>query len=365
MTDDTRTLTIERIVVPASLEEDHAGVIAAIERIGNAVAFYETGTDDLAETAEEILPMWLPQEDFRRAGFTATRDGRILGIGAILFMTEGTEAVEADIWVDPDHWGTGIEEALLAAVEDEARRLGRLTVQSFTLHRPDTPGPRLEAPTGFGSIPADDRQARFMVDNGFVLSQVERNSAFDLRDGPYEHVEHLLARALEHAGPDYRLLEWTCPTPDEYIDGYAVARGRLASDMPAGELVVEEEKWDADRMRRREERLAAMGMTVSVTAVQHVPTGAIAAYNDIGVPEPTAVTQQFGTLVLPEHRGHRLGMIVKCANILRWRSIAPDSPKISTFNAEENDHMLAINIEIGFVPVSYAGAWKKVLTPES
>lgn len=364
MTERTR-IEIAPIVVPPSLEEDHAGVMAAIERIGNAAALHDAGTDDLAETAAEILPMWQPQADFDRAGFTASRDGEILGIGAMYMPTDGTATVTADIWVDPERWGEGIEEALLAAVEEEARHRGRSTIQSFTLHRPDTPGPRLNAPTGHGSVPADDRQTRFMRDNGFTLSQVERNSAFDLQNGPFDRVERLLASALEHAGPDYRLLEWTVPTPEEYLDGFATVRGRLATDMPAGELVIEEEIWDADRVRRREARFAAMGLTVSVAAVQHVPTGAIAAYNDIGIGEPDSVTNQFGTLVLPEHRGHRLGMIVKCANILRWRTIAPHSPKISTFNAEENAHMLAINIEVGFVPVSYAGAWQKTLSASS
>ena len=83
--------------------------------------------------------------------------------------------------VDPEHWGEGVEEVLLDAVEAEARARGIRTIQSWTLHRPDTQGQRLAPPTGFGSIPADDRQTVFMRENGFTLEQVERNSVFDLR----------------------------------------------------------------------------------------------------------------------------------------------------------------------------------------
>jgi GNAT superfamily N-acetyltransferase len=363
MTDVTQrtALTVSRIVVPETLEAPDAGPFLEMVRIANAVCVADAGHDYLHETAAEVLGFWQDQSDWTQIGFAAERGGRILGAVKIMISNEDdVSSIEFDLMVDPEHWGEGVEEALLAAAEAEARARGLMTIQTWTLHRPDTGGPRLVPPTGFGAIPAQDRQTVFMSESGFTLEQVERNSVFDLR-GSFDVVEGKLADGLDAAGLDYRLITWTAPTPAEYLEGFAEVLARMSTDAPAAGLVIDEQHWDAERVRRRDARQNAQGLTVSVACVEHIPTGAIAAYNELAIAEHDGATQQYGTLVLKDHRGHRLGTIVKCANLLRWRELVPGSPRVSTFNAEENRPMLDINEAIGFVPASYAGAWKKVL----
>lgn len=364
MTDlaETAVVTVQRIPVPHATDAPDAGTFLEMVRIANAVCLEDAGHDYLHEEPDEMLGFWQDQTDWTQLGFAALRGDDVLGAVKLMISNEAeASTVEFDLMVDPPHRGQGVEELLLAEVEREARERGLATIQTWTLHRPDATGARMEPSTGWGSIPADDPQTRFQLANGFSLEQVERNSVFDLT-GDLGLVERMLAEAVTVAGEEYRPVQWTSPTPPEYVDGFAYAISRMSTDVPAGGLVIDEQHWDAARVERRDARLKAQGLTVSVAAVLHVPTGRIAAYNELAIAEDhTGATQQFGTLVVKEHRGHRLGTIVKCANLLRWRDLVPESPRVSTFNAEENRHMLDINEAIGFVPASYAGAWKKVL----
>ncbi|MCP2636663.1 GNAT family N-acetyltransferase [Microbacterium sp. HD4P20] len=355
-------LKVSRIVVPETLDSPDAGPFLEMVRIANAVCLHDAGHDALHEEPDEMLGMLQDQSDWIQLAFAAEHEGVIIGVVKLMISSEeDASTIEFDLMVDPPHWGRGAQERLLAEVEREARERGLTTIQTWTLHRPGTPGPGLAPPTGWGSIPAEDRQTVFQLANGFTLEQVERNSVLDLT-GDLRVVEQLLAEATAVAGPDYRIVSWTAPTPPEHRDGFAYALSRMSTDAPTGGMVVDEQRWDAARVERRDARQRAQGLTVSVAAVQHIPTGTFAAYNELVIAEDHSLaTQQFGTLVLTEHRGRRLGTVVKCANLLRWRALVPESPRVSTFNAEENRHMLDINEAIGFVPASYAGAWKKVL----
>jgi len=158
-------------------------------------------------------------------------------------------------------------------------------------------------------------------------------------------------------------VSWFAPTPPEFVDGYAWMKSRMVTDAPAAGLEFDEEVWDAARVARHDALYTSSGRTLHVVAAQHIATGELCAFNELVIgKDKTEASHQEDTLVLADHRGHRLGMLVKCENLIAWRDIAPDSPRVLTYNAEENRPMLDINEAIGFVPIAYEGAWKKVLT---
>lgn len=354
-------IIITDLVVPERLDSPEAAEFHAMVAIGNRQAELDAGIGDLSETAEELLPSWRDQTDRSQRGLIARIDGDIVGAAYLSTSNdEGSSSAELGVMVTPGHWGAGIEHALLNRLERTALQLGRTTLQSWTLH-PATPSERMLVPaTGWGRVAAT-ALSDVLVANGYALEQVERNSVLPL-DEPPTIAEEKLREATAFAGDDYRTVSWTLPTPPHLRDGYAHIISRMATDVPSGDLDIDEEAWDAARVVRHDQNIADGGQLLSVAAVEHVPTGTLVAFNELVIgAHRSGVTHQFGTLVVKEHRGKRLGTIVKCTNLLRWHEIAPESPKISTFNAEENRPMLDINEAIGFVPASYAGGWQKKL----
>lgn len=354
-------IVITPMVIPTSVDAGDATEFRAMVDIGNRMARSDGGIDDLDDTAEQLLPSWLDQTDRLRRGFIARSDSEILGAASLTTaVAEGTTSAELELMVIPPHMASGAGRHLLGRLEQEAREVGRSALQCWTLH-PAAPGERMLVPlTGWGTAAATPL-SDLLQESGYVLEQIERNSVLSL-GRPLGLATQRLAEAMAFAGDDYRVVTWSLPAPPALRDGYARMIARMSTDVPSGDLEVEAEVWDDARVVRRDAQFLAGGQRMSVAAVIHEPTGEMVAFNELVIgSDPTGVTHQWGTLVVKEHRGRRLGTIVKCANLIRWREIAPDSPKVSTFNAEENRPMLDINEAIGFVPASYAGGWQKKL----
>lgn len=358
----TTTLTgveFRPLTIPASLDAPDAADFIAMVDVRNRIYREISGHGDEAITAAELLPHYQPDEYEKRFVWLVVRGGRVVGrVNVDVPLHEGSRVVFWLVELLEEAQGQGIGSAGYELVEKTAREHGRTVLQSWAEHRA-AEGPRLEAPTGFGSVPRD-RAARFYLRHGYALEQIERNSAFDLQ-GPFDEVERLLAEA-EAASAGYRIVQWSPPTPAEYVDGYAWMKSRMNTDAPAAAMEFDEEVWDAARIARHDLLYTDGGRLLLVTAAQHIESGELCAFNELVVgKDRTEASHQEDTLVLKEHRGHKLGTLVKCAGLLKWRELAPRSPRVLTYNAEENRPMLDINEAIGFVPIAYNGAWKKVL----
>lgn len=360
--DLTDTATLHPLVLPARADAAPSDVIRTYAGVRNASIHETTGRDDDTLSAEELLPVLYSSRASQKRHWYIEESGEMIGCMAVDMLQDA----EADTAIGviallQAHCGTGIGTAALDHLESEMRAAGVRSLLCWVEHRGDG-SDVLAAPTGFGTVPRDGA-ARFLERHGFVLEQIERASALTWDDSTAAALQKSLAAAQSHA-QDYRIVQWMLPTPIEYIDGYAWMKSRMSTDVPDADLGTPEEIWDAERVRELERRQAAKGFALQVTAAQHIVTGELCAFNELAIrkSDPNGVTHQYDTLVLAGHRGHRLGMLVKAAGLLGWREQYPQSPRVITYNAEENRPMLEINEAVGFTPFAYDGAWKKELT---
>lgn len=361
MSTDT-AVGIEELVIPASMDAPGAAAFAEMVDVRNAIETQVMGTDALNCSARELLPVYQAQEDQPIRLFVARVGGRIVGRGILSWQAEeGATASWVDVEVLPEHRRRGIGTALADHLSAIALASGRPTLQSDAIHtRPGT-GRRVEPPTGFGWLSADDPGARFLLGRGYRLEQVARISALRLPVDPALLAEQRAA-AQAAAGDDYRVVAWTGPTPAERVADIVTLKTRMSTDAPSADLDLSEERWDAGRVARWDRKLADSGRERLTVAAEHVPTGRLAGFNELYLPADRArPVSQEDTLVLAEHRGRRLGLLLKVANLQRLAEVSPSSPMVTTFNAEENRHMLDVNEAVGFVPIGYEGGWK--LTP--
>lgn len=348
------------VAIPTSLDGDDAADFITMSRLRNVLSREITGHGDQALTASELLPIFAPDpNELRSVWLILEHDEPIGRMGVDLPQEAGSRTAFWYLELLRDVWGRGLGSAAHAFVEHVARGHRRPILQTYVEHAAGD-GARLEAPTGYGSIPLD-HSARFLRRHGHELQQVVRNSVLDLK-AARSRIGELLASATE-AAAGYRVVQWQLPTPPEFVEGYAWMKSRMSTDAPNASLEVDEQVWDAARLARHDQSYIDAERLMLVTAAQHLDTGELVAFNELIIgADRAAATHQWDTLVRRDHRGHRLGMLVKCAGLLAWNEIAPESPRVITSNAEENRPMLDINETIGFAPAAYEGAWKKELT---
>jgi RimJ/RimL family protein N-acetyltransferase len=89
-----------------------------------------------------------------------------------------------------------------------------------------------------------------------------------------------------------------------------------------------------------------------------VRDGRLVAFTDLHVPLATdEQARQGATLVLREHRGHRLGALVKSAVLRDLATASPQTRRITTYNLEGNAPMVAVNTALGFQPAGQTSMW--------
>lgn len=299
---------------------------------------------------EEVRAMMQDQGTRHRLiGYAGVVDGRVVTSGFLrLPQLDNTDAAELMVHVVPDARRRGYGSAMLAHLEQVASEHGRSVLQAESSWPYDAghdgagePGPSFAAARGYA----------------LALGDVKRVLHLPVRA---ELLETLAAEAAErHEG--FTLRSWAGPVPDELAEGWVRLTSTLGVEAPTGEMHREAEAADVAVLREAEANQAEQGRT-KYNTVALAAAGEVVAYTDVAttIHEP-GKAYQWGTLVRPDVRGHRLGLAVKVANLQLLQAERPDIELLTTYNAEVNAHMVAVNDRLGFTPIGRLGEFQKRL----
>jgi GNAT superfamily N-acetyltransferase len=240
---------------------------------------------------------------------------------------ENRDRVNLSVDVLPSSRRRGIGTALLRHAAERAAAAGRSVLASESF----------QGSSG----------AAFAARIGATAGLVEARRVLALGQIPAGRITRLREQAAR-AAAGYSLVSWDGRTPDEYLARCAEVENAMG-DAPhdPGE---ENEVWDADRYREQVDDLREKrGRHVYTLAALHDASGEMAAVTAVEAdPDNPEWGHQQLTAVTRKHRGHRLGLLVKTA-MLDWLATAePQLERIVTGNAAVNQHMIAINEQLGY-----------------
>lgn len=367
----------------AELAHDHSqksGLLAAfagIEALQRAQVIAHYGNDDLAEPVEVMFAdhqishqrevIWLvalageapadaPTGRYGLrllGGADAVAADEVVGFARLILpLLDNLTSVNDILVTVAEPWRRrGLGRVLATTVEKIAAQRNRSILQGYVDTHRATTAEGLRPSQGDHVIAANPGTI-FATAMGYRLVQGERCS-----------VQHLAGQHYVAPNVDgYQLVSWAGATPDRYLHRIAELQRTMSVDIPLGEMSAEEESWDAARVRARDAEIAATSELL-VTLAIHLASGEAAGFTELNrMHAKPSVVFQWNTLVARAHRGHELGLALKQANLAQLATHWPDAERVHTWNASENDHMWAINKQLGYQTVSIDSAWQKELS---
>jgi GNAT superfamily N-acetyltransferase len=318
----------------------------------NVRQWYELCCAVVADLPADPPPCWICElGSFRnswpgevRTAWLARVAGSVVGGCAIELPTlDNLHNAHGEVLVAPQHRRRGIGQALLDHLRAEARRQGRIRLVAQADQPLDPAAP--------------DPAGRFAAAAGAVPALVNTRRRLDLDSVDPAVLSQLGAQARDRAG-DYSLVQWVGGTPTQWLDGIAYLTQRMSTDAPLGDLRWDEEPYDAARMQARDASCLACGLHMVTTAAVDFRGRLVGHTQIVGDATTQWFAWQWDTIVVPEHRGHRLGTLIKVANLELARAQRPALRIIDTANADSNPHMIAINDAMEFRPYRRITDWQ-------
>jgi len=282
----------------------------------------------VSRTFDALVTQLTVPSDYRESVLlAAVEDDEVVGVAELGYsLRDNLHLADLEVTVHREHRRRGVGRALYAAATDRRRSAGR-TSACGELCVVDDDGPLVFARSmGADSVHEEDH---LMLE--LPLSE--------------DHLRELAATGAS----DYEIVTWQGRCPDDLIDAYAEMRTQMNQDVPSGELDHEAVVMTPERIRAGEERLSK-SYDIVVAAARRAD-GVLGGYSLVFLPRGRDQVLQDDTLVMPAHRGHRLGLALKLATYAVVTAEHPDRATLHTWTDPENHAMYATNRAFGYRPV--------------
>ncbi len=164
----------------------------------------------------------------------------------------------------------------------------------------------------------------------------------------------------QRRAPTFEVGVWTDGYPDAQLPQIAKVKEAM-NTAPIGTIDVDysERVITVAQVRDRAAYLRSSGWQRWTVYAKHQLSGDLAGFTELQWhPDQPARLFQGETGVLPEHRGHGIGLWLKAAMLARVLEALPLAKHIETSNANMNAPMLRINRILGFVPKYQEAEWQ-------
>lgn len=263
------------------------------------------------------VTMTEPSDYYSRTWLWAVAGGEVVGVAELeLPLTENLDVAWAEVNVLPEHRRQGTGRALWQAVVDRARAAARTRIG--------------------GEVSVDLEVAGGGLDFASAMGAVEKHRE--------DHLVADLPVGPAPLDPGYDLVTWRGRCPGEHRAAYLAMRNQMNADVPSGELDLDVTVLDDARLASSEERLAR-SYDVRVAAACRCSDGTFGGYSLLFVPHGADYGWQDDTLVMPEHRGRRLGAALKAAN---YADLPEHVSLVHTWTDPSNAAMHHTNTALGF-----------------
>lgn len=261
--------------------------------------------------------------------YRPTEDAEPVGVLAIDLPTrDNLHLVWADITVRPERRREGHGTAMMQEVLQQAAAAGRTTV--WLGGATDDPGVAgFLSRFGFRYASHDARRKQW-------LAEIDADAVAALR------------REAEAAAVDYEIVRLLPPQPEELMAEIAEVAESI-NDAPMGDLTYEREVFDLDLMRDLETARLGRGDRLYRVVARHRETGRLGGHTVVMAnPLRPGRGVQCDTAVSRDHRGHRLGLLLKIEMLAWLAEVEPQLEHIETYNQVDNGYMVSVNEALGY-----------------